>query len=355
MRMRLALLTTLILGLLLASSATGSIPKLMNYQGRLSDSQGELLTGTFSIAFSIYDVDVGGTSLWTETQQVAVENGIFSVILGGQTPLVSFDGDRWFGIAVNGDSEMEPRKQIVSTAYAFRAGNADDVKGKDINPKSVYIDGFGLVINSNGQWVGDPAGLQGPPGPEGPEGTMGPQGPQGDKGDTGDIGPVGPKGDKGDTGDTGSAGLQGDKGDTGDTGSAGPKGDKGDLGPKGDKGEPGSALHTRGSYIWYEGNPPLVISINTGDFRPAKITIFASYDYRGASGTSGEFRGMTMGTALSVSNQGHTGLQIPTLGGNSIMVFYRITNIHGTGFDMEFQPVPMTFLDSLNLEWQADS
>src|SRR5574341_1174000 len=50
------------------------------------------------------------------------------------------------------------------------------------------------IINSSGQWVGDPTGLIGPEGPRGPAGPAGPTGP---------TGPTGPKGDKGDPGPPG--------------------------------------------------------------------------------------------------------------------------------------------------------
>ena len=43
------------------------------------------------------------------------------------------------------------------------------------------------VINSIGQWIGDPTGLYGPQGPSGPTGPQGP---------TGATGPQGPQGDK---------------------------------------------------------------------------------------------------------------------------------------------------------------
>ena len=62
------------------------------------------------------------------------------------------------------------------------------------------IDDVGVVIDSEGKWVGDPADLLGP------QGIQGLQGEKGDKGDTGD------KGEKGDTGAAGAAGLQGPQG-----------------------------------------------------------------------------------------------------------------------------------------------
>jgi hypothetical protein len=44
-----------------------------------------------------------------------------------------------------------------------------------------------VVVNSDGQWVGDPTGLQGPAGPQGPPGPQGPQGEQGPPGTPGAL------------------------------------------------------------------------------------------------------------------------------------------------------------------------
>lgn len=50
---------------------------------------------------------------------------------------------------------------------------------------SLSIEGYGLVIDSEGKWVGEPTGLQGPQGPPGPQGLQGPPGPQGPPGTPG--------------------------------------------------------------------------------------------------------------------------------------------------------------------------
>jgi hypothetical protein len=62
------------------------------------------------------------------------------------------------------------------------------------------------VVNSTGQWVGDPTGLVGPQGPVGPDG---PQGPQGIQGLVGSDGPQGPQGIQGPIGLQGPVGPQG--------------------------------------------------------------------------------------------------------------------------------------------------
>jgi hypothetical protein len=148
--------------------ARADVPDTMTHQGRLFQANGFPVTGTQTMNFVIYDAANAGAELWTETHDVAFDEGFFSVRLGGLSQLdaVVLDGSvRWLGVTVGADPEMTPRAAIASVPYAMFAG---DVRGV-INPQSVNIQG-NEVIDASGQWVGDPTGLQGPPGPPGPAG-----------------------------------------------------------------------------------------------------------------------------------------------------------------------------------------
>lgn len=104
--------------------ASASIPAKINYQGYLTDSSGNPIQGTLTITFSLYDVQSGGTPLWSETRSVAVSNGIFSVQLGTFTSLdLPFDAPYYLGVKVGGDDaeEMTPRIALTAVGYAFRA------------------------------------------------------------------------------------------------------------------------------------------------------------------------------------------------------------------------------------------
>ncbi len=236
--------------MVLAGSVLAAVPMMINYQGRLLDPDGNALNGSYDFGFSIWDADTGGNELWSETQDaIAVSEGIFNVQLGASNPVtLTFDQTYWLEIAVSGEI-LTPRQQFTSVAQAINAG---DVYNQDIHPRSVSIEAYGRVIDSAGNWVGNPTGLTGPQGPTGPvgpagvpgaTGPTGPQGAQGIPGVTGAAGPAGPQGIQGPTGPVGPQGFQGPTGPmgpTGDPGATGPAGIQGPAGPMGPTGNPGA-------------------------------------------------------------------------------------------------------------------
>jgi hypothetical protein len=156
----------LILMVVLAASASGDIPKKINYQGRLVDgSTGLPLAGPHSLVFRIYESASEGTLLWSETKtEEADSNGVFSTMLGSANPIdVVFAGPRWLEIEVDGQI-LTPRRELVSVPCAYQASNADMLDGMnpdafadssvdghsldaaDGNPKdAIYVDDFGRV------------------------------------------------------------------------------------------------------------------------------------------------------------------------------------------------------------------
>jgi len=129
--------------LLFTCPTNAEIPRLINYQAKLADSNGNPITGTKPITFKIYDSPTSNISLWGETQQVTFQNGVFNVLLGSEEDLeLDFDKPYYLGIKVDEDAEMNPRQQITTSAYAFRAKAADSVASISI---PLYIKGFKLV------------------------------------------------------------------------------------------------------------------------------------------------------------------------------------------------------------------
>lgn len=223
---------------LFAQANPAPIPMVLTFRARLDDKEGKPVNGVVSMKFSIYAVPSGGSMLWTDNKQVAVLDGIFSVMLGVGNPLPTSlltQGALYVGVAVEQDVEMFPRTQFQAVPYAWVA---QQVVGA-ITPRSVSIRGWGRVIDNQGRWSGKftqtsqgtpgAAGERGPAGPAGPTGPTGPAGPQGDKGLDGSgpkgvTGPQGPEGDRGPIGSQGPQGPQGSQGPQGPQGSQGPQG-----------------------------------------------------------------------------------------------------------------------------------
>jgi len=130
--------------------AQAEVPKLINYQGKLTTPQGAPLDTTVSMQFSIYPDSTGGDPLWTETQaSVKVDKGIFNVLLGSvnEIPESVFTGNiRYLGVKVGGDPEMTPRKAIVSVGYAY---NSDKVDGRHAGNKDGDVPVNNGVLNTN--------------------------------------------------------------------------------------------------------------------------------------------------------------------------------------------------------------
>jgi parallel beta-helix repeat protein len=125
-------LTTLVFVCLL-QSAYAALPISLNYQGHLTDNIGTPIDGSINITFRIYNTQTDITPLWTDSQVVTVNQGVFSVELGSITtnpfPLGLFEQPLWIGLEVGSDGEMNPRRPITSTGFAFKADDANTLDG----------------------------------------------------------------------------------------------------------------------------------------------------------------------------------------------------------------------------------
>ncbi|MEO0053486.1 MAG: hypothetical protein ABIK22_04940, partial [candidate division WOR-3 bacterium] len=105
-----------------------AIPKLLSYQGRLTDSLGNPVPdGNYQLTFRLYTQESGGNPFWTETRNVQVQGGIFPILLGAVTPLnqIPDNGNLYLSLQADTGAELTPRLRIVSVAYAFSACRAD--------------------------------------------------------------------------------------------------------------------------------------------------------------------------------------------------------------------------------------
>jgi hypothetical protein len=119
--------------MVLMGVANADVPRLINYQGRLTDNTGNPLNGVYQITFKIYYVDEGvGEQEWAEIHPaVTITDGLFNVMLGSITDLpdncFSDDTTSTLGITIGSDGaeELEPRIRLITVPYAYQALQAD--------------------------------------------------------------------------------------------------------------------------------------------------------------------------------------------------------------------------------------
>lgn len=129
MKSKAIFFTSVLVVLFVCNLALGDVPRMINYQGKITTPQGALVADTLSITFAIYADSTGGTAQWSETHpQVIIQYGVFSVLLGSiaPTPASIFDGNtKYLGLKIGNDTEMRPRRPIVSVGYAYRSEATD--------------------------------------------------------------------------------------------------------------------------------------------------------------------------------------------------------------------------------------
>jgi hypothetical protein len=135
---RLICLVWVTLVVLAAAALYAQIPKKINYQGLLVDTETrEPLAGMHSVVFRIYNVRTGGVARWTESRVETVEaDGVISVVLGDLTPInIAFSDSMWLEVQVDGQV-LSPRRPLVSVPFAYHASDSDSLGGE---PSAHYI------------------------------------------------------------------------------------------------------------------------------------------------------------------------------------------------------------------------
>jgi len=145
--------------MVLASFALADVPQMMNYQGRLTDTEGDpVADDTYEVTFRIYDEIP--TERWSEVHNIETVDGLFSVQLGSAgSPLDAtvFGYDEcWLGITITGEAEITPRTQLITTPYAYRVSTVDGASGGAISGDVTILDN--LMVDGDLQVTGDVVG-----------------------------------------------------------------------------------------------------------------------------------------------------------------------------------------------------
>src|SRR5262245_17179876 len=115
-------------------------PSTLHFQARLSDAAGTPLAGPVTVTVRIYDVPIGGTAMWAETQAVTALSGIVNLALGTSTaipPAPAPAPPPYFAVQVNADPEMLPRREIVSVPFARRAASSAGLDANAVLPPNI--------------------------------------------------------------------------------------------------------------------------------------------------------------------------------------------------------------------------
>jgi hypothetical protein len=137
-------LVSLTVGMVTAAPVTQSI----NYQGKLTGSGGNALTGTYDVTFGLFDIATGGRALATDTHAVLVTNGLFTTPITFNPSL--FDGRAlWLGVKVGADTEMTPRQEIRPVPYAISLRPGATIAGSGTTPvlNLTKFDDSGMGLN----------------------------------------------------------------------------------------------------------------------------------------------------------------------------------------------------------------
>ena len=178
-------------------------------------------TSSWSPVGTHSDVILQGGTLDGQPSNASVDIGGGTALAGGM--IVSDGGTLTLSGGNALGSDRNGGNVLLLPGAATGAGTNGKVGIGTQNPQAILDVNGNIaiagtpVINSSGQWVGSPSGLQGP---IGPQGAAGPQGPAGATGAQGPTGPQGLQGVQGPMGTTGPQGLQGPAGPQGPAGTS---------------------------------------------------------------------------------------------------------------------------------------
>jgi hypothetical protein len=134
-----------------AVAVPSTVPRLIEFAGVVSPpvtgaDQNESTSKTaqpttLPIVFSLYEVQAGGSPLWTETQSVELDSqSRYTVLLGAESasglPLDLFTSAKALWLGVQSAGGEQTRVLLVAVPYALKAADADTLGGK---PASAYV------------------------------------------------------------------------------------------------------------------------------------------------------------------------------------------------------------------------
>lgn len=138
------------------TSVHAEVPKLINFEGKLTEKDGTPISGKRTITFRIYDSEAAPIPIiWAETREVTIDNGFYSILLGspdGFPSSMKFDTTYWLSVQVSGEAEMSPRYKIGAVPYAINADMLDGKDSKELIPPGVIVMWSGTIDSIPEGW-----------------------------------------------------------------------------------------------------------------------------------------------------------------------------------------------------------
>jgi hypothetical protein len=108
-----------------APAARADLPRVINFQGRLTNAAGAVApNGSYAVRFRIYDAPTGGTYCHEHLQTFVTSGGLFNAQISGTTGISAtclFDRPAYLELWV-GTEVLAPRVPFTAAPYAFAAG-----------------------------------------------------------------------------------------------------------------------------------------------------------------------------------------------------------------------------------------
>ncbi len=144
--------------LICINAASGAGPPI-SYQGRLLDSAGNaIIDNIHQVDFFLYDANVEGNELWTETASITTYQGYFNHFLGSTTEIPDslFENNLNLFLEVIFNSEIiSPRIQLGASPFSKTSGGLNVIDQNDDQAIKTFSDEHKLVLYSNDENISD--------------------------------------------------------------------------------------------------------------------------------------------------------------------------------------------------------
>ena len=142
---------------------SAQVPSLINYQGRLTDAQGQPVTGNRTMTVRIYDAASGGNMTYEETLgTVAVGNGTYSFQFGasGNGVVTVLSGQDYLALSVNG-TEESTRTRLLAVPYALKSADAQALRQELVAAGLLFSNATTNMVTLVGGTLPQSSGLSG--------------------------------------------------------------------------------------------------------------------------------------------------------------------------------------------------